>query len=55
MGVQAAITDKLVEGRKREAIEWLRKLTPERRLEVFAEFCTHCGDEDPSCQCWNDE
>jgi hypothetical protein len=37
------------------AIAWLMALPPERRLDVFAAFCTHCGDDDPRCQCWNDE
>jgi hypothetical protein len=33
----------------------LRSLTPERRLELFAEFCLDCGGEDPRCQCGNDD
>lgn len=30
-------------------------LTDEQRCELFSRFCMHCGDIDPSCQCWNDE
>lgn len=37
------------------AIAALKELTEEQRRDVFAEFCKHCGSDDPSCQCWNDE
>lgn len=37
------------------ALEALRKLQPDQRLEIFADFCTHCGSDNPRCQCWNDE
>lgn len=33
----------------------LRSLTSEERLELFSKFCTHCGDDNPSCPCWRDE
>lgn len=33
----------------------LRSPTPDQRMEVFQQFCTHCGSSDPRCQCWNDE
>ena len=23
--------------------------------ELRAQFCLHCGAQDPKCQCWNDE
>ncbi len=36
------------------AIERLRSMTEETRLEVFREFCAHCGTEDPNCRCWDD-
>ncbi len=52
----------------REAMEWakatvghaqavgaLRELTEAQRMEVFRLFCTHCGSDNPRCQCWNDE
>lgn len=44
----------------KEIIELLKTLTDEQRLEVFSDFCRHCGCiEDPGslqkCQCWNDE
>jgi len=29
--------------------------TDEQRMDVLREFCRHCGDKDPYCQCWNDE
>ncbi len=37
------------------AINYLRALTEEQRVDVFRLFCTHCGRYDPRCQCWNDE
>lgn len=43
----APITDKVVEA--------LLALTVDERAEVFGRFCTHCGSDDPRCQCWNDE
>jgi hypothetical protein len=30
-------------------------MTDEQRLELFGNYCTHCGCPDPTCQCWNDE
>ena len=33
----------------------LMALTYEQRMEAFGFFCTHCGRDDPRCQCWNDE
>lgn len=41
-------------------IELLKTLTDEQRMEVFSDFCKHCGCiENPEslrgCQCWNDE
>lgn len=30
-------------------------MTDEQRMELFANYCTHCGCPDPRCQCWNDE
>jgi hypothetical protein len=33
----------------------LRLLKPERRLEIFAEFCASCGCDDPKCCCGRDE
>lgn len=33
----------------------LRQMTPDQRLEVFSEFCTHCGGDEPRCSCSNDE
>jgi hypothetical protein len=37
------------------AVDKLAQLTDEERLEVFTAFCTHCGSDDPDCQCWDDE
>lgn len=33
----------------------LDTLTASERLAVFSEYCTHCGDKNPRCPCWNDE
>lgn len=30
-------------------------MSPDRRMEIFSHFCTHCGSDNPRCQCWNDE
>jgi hypothetical protein len=27
----------------------------DRRAEVLSQFCCHCGNTNPNCQCWNDE
>ena len=36
-----------------------RKLTDDDRLEIFSDYCRHCGvydkDKPRRCQCWNDE
>ena len=37
------------------AVGILRDLTEDERMGVFHYFCTFCGDDDPRCQCWNDE
>jgi hypothetical protein len=36
-------------------IRLLDTISDKERMEVFAEYCTHCGDKNPKCQCWNDE
>ena len=33
----------------------LKALTDEQRMEIFGNFCTSCGCDDPHCQCWNDK
>ena len=35
--------------------EFLRQLSEKERVQVFAPFCTHCGTDDPQCQCRNEE
>lgn len=39
------------------ATEFLKTLSDEDRLEVFAHFCTHCGTEDERsrCTCMRDD
>jgi len=52
------IEDKLKDIKKKAVImmiDALKTYTDEERLEIFSEFCDHCGCEDPKCQCWNDE
>lgn len=34
-------------------VRYMRGLSSERRLEVMDHFCKECGDDDPTCQCWN--
>lgn len=38
-----------------QVIKLLDSMDADERMDVFAEYCTYCGDKDPSCQCWNDE
>jgi hypothetical protein len=33
----------------------LLELSPHDRMSIFNQFCTHCGDANPKCQCWNDD
>ena len=33
----------------------LNAMTDEQRLEVFFNYCQHCGSKDRGCQCMNDE
>ncbi|MBK8184840.1 MAG: hypothetical protein IPK63_18935 [Candidatus Competibacteraceae bacterium] len=33
----------------------MQRMTDEERMDVMSEFCRHCGDTNPCCQCWNDE
>jgi hypothetical protein len=37
------------------AMKSLKSLTNEERMELWRDYCTHCGSDDPKCQCWNDE
>lgn len=30
-------------------------MSDEQRLELRHMFCNHCGTNNPSCHCWNDE
>lgn len=41
--------------RRDEIIRLLDCISAEDRIVVFDEYCTHCGDKNSSCQCWNDE
>jgi hypothetical protein len=47
--------DKVEEVFQIMSIAHLKRISPERRLEVFSKFCTQCGDGNPHCHCWNDE
>lgn len=33
----------------------LEALQPGEYDDVMRNFCRSCGDNDPHCQCWNDE
>lgn len=33
----------------------LDSLTSEQRLEIFSNYCKHCGTKDPKCTCMRDE
>jgi len=30
------------------------KLTDEQRVDIFSDYCTHCGSNDSTCRCWDD-
>jgi hypothetical protein len=35
--------------------ELFSKLTDNQRLEVMSDYCKHCGCNDNTCRCWDDE
>lgn len=37
------------------AKDFLERLSDQERIELFGDYCKHCGSEDSGCQCWNDE
>lgn len=37
------------------AVKVLLLLSEEDRVNAMSFFCHHCGTDDPSCQCWNDD
>lgn len=41
--------------REASVSEALAAMTDEQRMELIANYCKHCGRNDPGCQCWNDE
>lgn len=53
-------TNNELELKKRElqlymARELLKRLTDDERMDLFGDYCKHCGDTNPNCHCWNDE
>lgn len=40
---------------KDEIIQTLKNLSEVDRNEILSRWCGYCGDENPNCQCWNDE
>lgn len=38
-----------------ELKEEMDKLTSDQRSDLMHNYCVHCGDKDPRCQCWNDD
>lgn len=44
-----------VKNRQNIIMHHLKDLSEDERVEVFSNFCMHCGSDNPSCQCWNDE
>lgn len=57
-GNKMAITeDKLEELRLKQFIEHIHTLIdhlePFNRVKVFDRYCTHCGDIDTGCRCWD--
>jgi len=38
-----------------KVVELLASMEDDLRIQVFSAYGTHCGCNDPRCQCWNDE
>ena len=42
-----------------ELVKGIRLLNDDQRLELFSDYCAHCGRYDgdtlSGCQCWNDD
>lgn len=38
-----------------QAVAMLEQLNEDQRLEVFRNFCVHCGKDDLPCYCMRDE
>ena len=36
-------------------INLLNQLTDDERLNIFNEYCKHCGNKNSNCQCANDD
>ena len=41
--------------RNKVIVDILKTLSDEERLNIFIQFCIHCGSEDPLCYCTRDE
>lgn len=41
--------------RREEAVKLLKEMTDDERLDLFTEFCRHCGAVDPECTCMRDD
>jgi heterodisulfide reductase subunit C len=40
---------------KAAAIEAMKQLLDDERVEVMAQFCMHCGNDDPECVCMKND
>ena len=40
---------------KAAALDAMKLLTDDERIDVIFKFCRSCGCDDPHCQCWNDD
>lgn len=45
---------RLKEARVQSLKDALLDLTEEERLDIFGDYCKHCGRDDPGCRCWDD-
>lgn len=52
---QAKLEWELQQQALQELKDKILSLPLEARLNLFKQFCTSCGVDDPGCQCWNDE
>lgn len=53
------ISSRAIENGREQKLEAIKVqldvLSDEDRLELFSNYCRHCGTSELGCQCWNDE
>ena len=53
------VSSRVIENGREKRLEVIKVqldvLSDEDRLELFSNYCKHCGTKNLGCQCWNDE